>query len=168
MNNLLKKDIEKTYEEISKNMTKENINVCTEILTKVINNFSMFIVYNIDLHNKIYNENALYHDFIDAALKNTKSYSKLIKLGNANKSLNKLDSFTTLGLSSLTKKILGGGKTKVEKNFNQSLDNVEIVLESYVDCEKAGLEFCAYFLTLITLNNFFVKNVEEAVESMKF
>lgn len=162
-----RENIEKIYIEIQKKLTKNQVAECVKILSKIVENFSNFIVQNVDIHQKIYEDNQTYHKFINNAF-SEETYNKLLKLGQSQKRLNKFENARSLGLFSLTKKLFGKGANSIETKFIEYLENIDSVLLAYNVSQETECDFTIYLLTLLTLENIALQAVTDYIKNIKF
>lgn len=164
-----KEEINFVYQKIQKELTQEQIQLCSNLLQKTIENISNMIGQYVDIHKKIYSSQETYHNFIDNVFKTRQEqYKKLIRLGESRKYLNNANNIRSFGLFGLTRKIFGIDNKNTEKKFLDYLNSIEIVLDCFNTSVETGLNFIIYFLTVLTLKEIVLSNFETYVKDIEF
>lgn len=164
-----KDEINNVYKKIQKNLTQEQVQLCSHLLQKIIENISNMIVQYVDIHMKIYSSNEIYHKFINYAFKDTQDeYKKLISLGESKKFLNRSNNIRSFGLFGLTRKIFGADNKNTEKKFLEYLSNIEIVLDCFNDSIETKMNFVTYFLTVLTLKEIALNAFKKYIQNIEF
>lgn len=164
-----KDEVNNVYQNIQKNLTQEQVQLCSNLLQKIIENISNMIGQYVDIHKKIYSSNEIYHKFINYAFKDTQDqYKKLVNLGESRKYLNTANNIRSFGLFGLTRKIFGADNKNTEKKFLEYLRNIEIVLDCFNDSVETKMNFVTYFLTVLTLKEIALNTFKEYIKNIEF